>query len=396
MSELWEDNSNSPPDPSKCRVTGKGAEVAAVGEKSTATLHVVNSAGIQLAGERLIKSLECELVSAITGTRARCSVERRVGQYEISYQPTIKGKHQFHVKVEGQHVRGSPFSVAVKSTVENLGTPILTINIGGLCSKPRGVAINKMGEVVVTDESRHCVSVFSTNGIKLRSFGTYGSGHGQFVFPLGLTVDGEGDILVTDCLNYRIQKFTSEGQFLTSVGTKGSGPLQFNSPVDIALNASINKVYVLNQGSHHVQVLNSDLTFSSIFGKKGSRKGQFDYPRGIACDSTGKVYVVDTRNHRIQVFTAEGDFLRMFGRRGQGKGELYHPSGIAIDTSDLVYVSDGHNSRVSVFTSEGQSVLSFGMKGCGLGEFDWPFGLAVGDSGVVYVCDRDNDRIQVF
>ena len=99
------------PDPSKCHVTGKDAELAAVGEKSTATLHLANYIGMQLAGENFIKSLECELVSEITGTRASCSVERRVSQYEISYQPTIKGRHQFHVKVECQHVRGSPFSV---------------------------------------------------------------------------------------------------------------------------------------------------------------------------------------------------------------------------------------------------------------------------------------------
>ena len=382
-----------PPDLSKCHVTGKGAEVAAVGVKSTAILHVVNSAGIQLAGESSIKSLECELVSEITGTRASCSVERRVSQYEISYQPTIKGRHQFHVKVEGQHVRGSPFSVAVKSPVEKLGTPILAI--GGL-DEPRGVAINKMGEVVVTEEDKHCVSVFSSHGVKLRSFGTPGSGHGQFNYPSGVAVDGEGNILVVDGGNHRIQKFTSEGQFFTSVGTKGSGPLQFHYPSDIALNASINKVYVLNEGSHHVQVLNSDLTFSSIFGKEGSGKGQFIYPRGIACDSTGKVYVADTRNHRIQVFTAEGKFLRMFGRRGQSKGQLSYPSGIAIDTSDSVYVSDLDNHRVSVFTTEGQSVLSFGKKGKGLGEFNCPFGLAVDDSGVVYVCDCNNSRVQVF
>ena len=378
------------PDPSKCHVTGKGAEVAAVKVKSTAILHAVNFA--EEPCEKTIRLLECELVSEITGTRAICSVEKRVSQYEISYQPTIKGRHQFHVKVEGQHVRGSPFSLAVKSPVEKLGTPILTI--GGL-DKPRGVAINKMGEVVVTECGEHCVSVFSRNGAKLRSFGARGSGHGQFDIPSGVAVDGEGNILVADCRNHRIQKFTSEGLFLTSVGTKESRPLQFDYPIDIALNASINKVYVLNWGSHHVQVLNSDLTFSSIFGKEGRGKGQFISPRGIACDSTGNVYVADTHNHRIQVFTAEGNFMRMFGRCGQGKGEFSYPGGIAIDTSDLVYVSDS-NYRVSVFTTEGQSVLSFGMKGKGPGEFDWPSGLAVDDSGVVYVCDLNNSRVQVF
>ena len=380
------------PDPSKCHTTGKGFEVAVVGEKSTAILHAVSYEGKPC--EEPIKSLECELASEITGTRASCSVERRgQSQYEISYQPTIKGRHQLHIKVEGQHVRGSPSSVAVKSPVEKLGTPILTL--GGVRG-PWGVAINQRGEVVMTEYGGHCVSVFSPSGEKLRSFGTWGSGQGQFKYPSGVAVDGEGNILVADSNNHRIQKFTAEGQFLSTVGTNGNGPLQFMYPTDIAFNTSNNKVYVSGNLNHHVQVLNSDLTFSGIFGEQGSGKGQFNYPKGIACDSTGKVYVADTNNHRIQVFTAEGKFLRMFGRRGQGRGELSYPSDVSVDTSGMVYVSEDGNHRVSVFTSEGQFVTSFGRKGEGPGEFKCPCGLAVDNSGVVYVCDSFNNCVQVF
>ena len=380
------------PDPSKCHTTGKGFEVAVVGEKSTAILHAVGYEGKPC--EEPIKSLECELESEITRTRASCSVERRgQSQYEISYQPTIKGRHQLHIKVEGQHVRGSPSSVAVKSPVEKLGTPILTL--GGM-RKPCGVAINQRGEVVVTECDEHCVSVFSPIGEKLRSFGTRGSGQGQLYRPFGVAVDGEGNILVADCNNNRIQKFTIEGQFLAAVGTKGSRPLQFDHLTDIAFNTSNNKVYVAGNWNHRVQVLNSDLTFSSTFGKKGSGKGQFGSPLGITCDSTGKVYVADTNNHCIQVFTAEGKFLWMFGRRGQGRGELDTPYYIAVDTSGIVYVSENDNNRVSVFTSEGQFVTSFGREGEGPGEFQSPRGLAVDNSGVVFVCDSYNNRVQVF
>ena len=379
-------------DPSKCNTTGRDLVVAAVGEKSTAFLHSVSYEGKLY--EEPIKSLECELVSEITGTRESCSVERRgQSKYAISYQPTIKGRHQLHIKVEDQHVRGSPSSVAVKSPVEKLGTPILTL--GGV-RKPMGVAINQRGEVVVTEFGIHCVSVFSPSGEKLRSFGTHGSGQGQFDLPCRIAVDGEGNILVADYRNHRIQKFTAEGQFLAAVGTYGNGHLKFSYPTDIAFNTSNNKVYVAGNVNHHVQVLNSDLTFSSTFGKQGSGKEQFNSPWGIACDSTGKVYVADTNNHRIQVFTAEGKFLRMFGRRGQGRGELASPRCVAVDTSGMVYVSEEGNHRVSVFTSDGQLVTSFGRKGEGPGEFSLPRGLAVDNSGVVYVCDHFNNRVQVF
>ena len=380
------------PDPSKCHATGKGIEAAVVGEMSTAVLQAVNFKGQPC--EEPIQSSECELVSELSGTRTRGSVERKgQSQYEINYQPTIKGRHQLHVKVEGQHIRGSPFTISAKSPVEKLGTPILTLR---WVIVPRGVAINQRGEVIVAEYGGHCVSVFSPSGEKLRTFGTYGSGQGQFKFPRGVAVDDEWNILVADTGNHRIQKFTPEGQFLTAVGAKGKEPLQFDLPNNIVLNAANKKVYVTDNLNHRVQVLNSDLTFSSSFGKSGSDKEQFIHPCGIACDSTGKLYVADCDNHRVQVFTAEGKFLKMFGRRGAGRGELSVPYGVAIDSNDMIYVSEWGNHRVSVFTSEGVFVTLFGSRGKGPGQFDGPYGVAVDNSGVVYVCDRNNCRVQVF
>ena len=378
-------------DPSQWYTISKIADAATVGEMFTATF-------IQHGEEafvNLMESLECELVSELIGTRARGSVERRgQSQYEVSYQPTIKGRHQLHIKVIEEHIRGSPHRVAVnKSPDEKLGIPIRTID---LLNKPFGIALNQSGEVVVTSFDRNCVSVLSPSGDKLRSFGTEGSGQGQFMCPCGVAVDGEGNILVADSENHRIQKFTAEGQFITAVGTKGSGPLRFNKVQDIAINTSNNKVYVVDTNTNHIQVLNSNLTFSNTFGECGRNKGEFICPWGIACDITGNVYVTDFGNHRIQVFTSKGKFLRMFGSRGEGFWELDLPVGIALDVQDKVYVSDCYNDRISVFTSEGRFVTSFGSKGGRPGEFEDPRGLAVDSNGVVYVCDLDNKRLQLF
>ena len=312
---------------------------------------------------------------------------------ELNIEEAVVEEMSTVVKVEGQHIRGSPLTISAKSPVEKIRTQILSLR--GV-KKPWGVAINQRGEVTVTEESGDCVSVFSPSGEKLRTFGTYGSDQEQFQWPRGVALDGEYNILVADCYFNRIQKFTPEGQFLTAVGAKGKGPLQFNYPIDIVLNAVKKKVYVTDCWNHCVQVLNSDLTFSSSFGKPGSDKGQFAYPHGIACDSTGKVYVADCNNYRVQVFTAEGKFLKMFGRRGAGRGELSYPVGVAIDSNDMVYVSEYGNGRVSVFTSEGVFVTSFGSHGEGPGQFKAPYGVAVDNSGVVYVCDLYNNRVQIF
>ena len=377
------------PDPSKCLVTGRGVEAAVVEEASTVFLEVINFVGESCKVP--IRVLESEVQSEISGTRAICSEER---PYKISYQPTIKGRHRLHIKAEGQHIRGSPFSVAVKAPIEKLGTPILTIH--GVKS-PWGCAISQSREVCVTDTNAHCVAAFTSGGQKLRSFGTRESGLKQFDDPCGLTLDCEGNILVGGIRNHHIQKFTAEGQILATVGAMGNGPLQFTCPTDIAFNTSNKRFYVVEYGNHRIQILNFDLSTSEFsFGRRGRGMGCFNCPYSVACDSTGNVYVADSGNHRIQVFTAEGTFLRMFGRRGEGRGELDWPVGLAIDTNDMVYVSENSNHRVSVFTSDGTFVTLFGRKGKGPGEFDRPRGLAVDDCGVVYVCDGRNDRVQVF
>ena len=74
-------------DPSQWYTISKVTDVATVGKTSTATFIQHG----EEAFENLMESLECELVSELTGARARGSVERRgQSQYEVGYQPTIK------------------------------------------------------------------------------------------------------------------------------------------------------------------------------------------------------------------------------------------------------------------------------------------------------------------
>jgi tripartite motif-containing protein 2/3/tripartite motif-containing protein 71 len=377
--------------PTECHLTGKALESTIVWEESVVTVQAVRWNGCPYLEP--IMSLECELESVLTGARVRGRVEELgQGLHEMSYHPITKGMSLLHIRAKGQNIKGSPFDVKVMASPDPPRIPIQTLSTS---ANPFGVAFNLAGEVVVCTQDG--VAVYSLNGTHVRSFGTYGSGPGQFVSPSGVAVDNLDNILVVDEDSNRIQKFTSEGQFLASVGTEGVEPLQFDRPMDIAFDTLSKKVFVVDSESHRVQVLNSDLTLCNIIGgQRGSNDGQLTFPLGVACDSTGNVYIADSGNNRIQVFTASGKFLRKFGSYGKNEGQLDWPIGVAVDARDMVFVGEDGNHRISVFSPTGRFITSFGQRGERLGEFSSPRWLAMDDCGVLFVCDVGNYRLQMF
>ncbi len=130
-------------------------------EKSIARFRFLSPINAKLLNAKL---LNAELISRSTDKKTNCVVKERgkVG-YEISYQPKVAGAHQLHVRVGGEEVAGSPFSV-VKTTIDKLGTYVKTIEGR---NSPCGVAFNKSGEAIVAEYISGVVSIFSPTGDKL-------------------------------------------------------------------------------------------------------------------------------------------------------------------------------------------------------------------------------------
>ena len=68
------------------------------------------------------------------------------------------------------------------------------------------------------------------------TWGSQGSGNGQFNGPSGMDLDFKGHLYVVDTGNNRIQKLNgTDGKFITAWGSSGSGQGQFNSPIEALL-----------------------------------------------------------------------------------------------------------------------------------------------------------------
>ena len=245
----------------------------------------------------------------------------------------------------------------------------------------------------------------------LITWGTSGSGNGQFKFPAGVA-EKFGTVVVADTMNDRMQAFDANGNFGGTWGTSGSGDGQFKDPNGIALDGPLT-LYVADEGNDRIQKFTSLVTFQLKWGTTGTGDGQFRHPVGVAVDGSGNVYVADERNDRIQKFDGSGTFLTKWGVTGTGNGEFDSPEDVAVDGSGNVYVADMGNDRIQKFDSAGTFLTKWGSfcrfpdgSGCvdpdgplgldvGDGQFDAPSVVSVDGSGNVYVADS-NDRIQKF
>jgi len=222
--------------------------------------------------------------------------------------------------------------------------------------EPRGVAVDKAGNLVITDSANHRVqktaigttSFLQRPGEPILAFGKRGKGDGEFETPTGIEVDAAGNILVVDTGNHRVQKFDAQGKFLTAWGSRGNGKGEFFLPSHIATDSG-GRIYVSDSGNNRIQVFDAQGKYVSSIGTVGSKPGNLAEPKGIALDAENNLWVVDRRNHRLQKFGPNGEFLGNFGQQGPAKGEFSFPEDLTFDSTGRLYVTDGMNGRIQVF-----------------------------------------------
>ena len=91
------------------------------------------------------------------------------------------------------------------------------------------------GKVFVSDRDAHLIKVYNNNGRFLYEFGTHGTGDGELNYPTGLAVDKMGHLLVCSLANHRVQVFTLDGKFVAKFGEYGQHLGQMFSPTSVSV-----------------------------------------------------------------------------------------------------------------------------------------------------------------
>jgi sugar lactone lactonase YvrE len=190
-----------------------------------------------------------------------------------------------------------------------------------------GIAIDQNGDAYVTDAGNHTIRKISNAGI-VSTFagqpGVSGSTDGigaaaLFNRPTGIAIDKSGNLFVTDSQNSTIRKISITSGAVTlfagspnrpgaadGLGTKA----RFDHPQNLAIDLAGN-LLVSDTANHTVRKITPSGAVTTILGRaqfRGSDDGlasasRLYNPGGIAVSPSGAIYIADTGNNTIRVAT---------------------------------------------------------------------------------------------
>ena len=288
-----------------------------------------------------VKSIAGEAVGRGVGAQVFTT-----GKITIQYEVDDENVDEVAVSVIVADVLvcGGPWLVAVSRSIINPDAVHIKTNcIDG--SGNYGDAVTLDGKhVIVTSYFTHCISVYNMEtGCCVCTFGSLGSGPGQFYYPNQICVTPTGTLLVSEYGNKRIQEVTTFGNHIRFIGQDHT---EGNCIWGMCLHSDILAIGLYG-GVADDQILlykysNGDLIRK--FGPRGCRLGELELVRGLCFTPDGTHILVADNSTRLSLFSVDGTFVKVIGT-----GVLGRFVSDVLCSGSSVFVADRSNHRVCVF-----------------------------------------------
>lgn len=246
--------------------------------------------------------------------------------------------------------------------------------------KPTGLSVgpglDREPLLYVADTHEHRVMVFELPEHRgeaprvVASFGGYGTGPGEFIYPTDIAVlaaeDGSAArIYVSEYGgNDRISVFgpgvlRGEDDFLFQIGGRVEGQLDplFDRPQSISIDREAGQIIVADAGRHRLGRFTLDGALRGWIDLRDEAESPpLDYPYGVLALGGGAALVAEFGGSRLRLIDLEaGRTLGAFGVQGRGEGELMTPWA-TVRLGERVYVLDSGNNRILAFRPPGLGV----------------------------------------
>jgi DNA-binding beta-propeller fold protein YncE len=212
----------------------------------------------------------------------------------------------------------------------------------GQFEAPNGIAVDRGGNIYVAEiGSKHRVQKLATDG---KFIAEWKGPESSFYGPRRITIGPDESIYVVDSGHNRIVKFNSDGQVLASWGSEGSGDGQFKGLSSVAVDPINNKVYAADPLNSRIQVFDSNGKFLTKWSIPGW--GQTLGFEDLAIDSqTGRLYASSAHMNSVLILDLNG--TRIASLTPKSPDKLEGPSALAL-AKDKLFVLNNRSARVSV------------------------------------------------
>ena len=324
-----------------------------------------------------------EVQVAPTEQLANLTINKEAGgHFQAKFVPKLPGVYQIIAKINGDNLAQSPFTVEVKERKLEVDGELHLQN--ETLGKPAGITLSGKGLIAIADYEKNCILICDKEGKVVRQVGCKGGNLGQLSGPDGVTFISDDEILVADKDNQRIQQFNvHSGNFVNVFGRFGTGYGEFKYPVSVRMNGR-EHVIVVDFGNNRVQVLTKDGVHVMKFGDIGPVKlnGPVD-----CIYYENRFVVTDSENGCLKVFDSSGTFLYKIGEVGNGDGQFKKPWGLCVDKYGNILVSDKASGDVQQFTIEGR------FTGKTVTKLSWPWGITTMPDGRILISDYTAGKV---
>ena len=265
---------------------------------------------------------------------------------------------------------------------------------------PFGMALDQDGKILIIDRShyrirridprRGSIETVAGNGVKMFA-GDGGPATGaKLSFPHGIAVDKKGNVIISDKGHYRIRRVSPDGIIQTIAGNGTRGNIGDDLP---ALKASLYGATSLKLNDKDEIFTISPSSFVSILRKidekgmmrkvldtvsknylesiaKSKYKGKVQTGElaiittfsDIAFDHKGNMFISDRLNHQIRKVSAQGKITTIAGTGesayyGDGgpasEAAFRDPSALVTDKAGNLYIADAANNMIRKIDSKG-------------------------------------------
>lgn len=169
-----------------------------------------------------------------------------------------------------------------------------------------------------------------------------------FNYPRGICLDKEGNLLVADCENHCIRKINTLNGIITTISGTGENGLQdgnslleakFNYPSSLAIYNDI--IYVSDTNNHVIRKIYNGIVSTIATG--------FNTPYGITIDNNGNILVADFGNNCIKRIDINGNIYSF-------PKSIKYPTSIKVDSEGKIYVCT-FNGIISYWNEDDWKIL---------------------------------------